>query len=124
MVQDNFLQVEEFVNDTSETAYEKLVNQLLASPKYGNIAIQKLIEKMLRLGSAQHNLEAKIFGGAAVIGNRQNPFNIGKKNCNIALKMLDEANIPITAQSIGGANGRKLKFNTSTGIVLMKQVKK
>jgi len=39
----------------------------LASPKYGNIAIEKLIERMLYLGSRKANLQAKIFGGGEVI---------------------------------------------------------
>ena len=33
----------------------------LASPKYGNIAIEKLIERMLYLGSRKSNLQAKIW---------------------------------------------------------------
>ena len=35
----------------------------LATPKYGNIAIEKLLSRMLRLGCRKENLVAKIFGG-------------------------------------------------------------
>ena len=96
----------------------------LASPKYGNIAIQKLIEKMLRLGSEQSSLKAKVFGGAAVIGNHCNSFNIGGRNSDIALKMLHDADIPVIAKNIGGYQGRKLIFFTQTGVVMMKKVQK
>ena len=34
----------------------------LASPRFGNIAIIKLIEKMLAHGADRHNLQAKVFG--------------------------------------------------------------
>ena len=37
----------------------------LASPKYGNIAIEKLYENMLQTGSEHKNLIAKVFGGGA-----------------------------------------------------------
>src|SRR5258708_2971389 len=40
----------------------------LASPKYGNIANDKLFERMLRLGSSKQNLVAKVFGGSNQIG--------------------------------------------------------
>jgi len=96
----------------------------LASPKYGNIAIQKLIEKMMRMGSRQTDLEAKLFGGASVIGDHETVFNIGEKNCKIAINLLGKEDIPIVARSIGGNQGRKLKFNTHTGVVLMKKVQK
>ncbi|RKY82639.1 chemotaxis protein CheD [candidate division KSB1 bacterium] len=96
----------------------------LASPKFGNIAIQKLFEKMLKMGSRQSDLQAKIFGGASVIGNSQNLFQIGERNCEIAFSMLKELNIPIIASDVGGNHGRKIKFNTETGIVLMKYVNK
>ena len=35
----------------------------LASPKFGNIATEKLIEKMQRNGSSLKNIVAKVFGG-------------------------------------------------------------
>src|SRR5688572_13771956 len=37
----------------------------MPSPKYGDIAIERLIDKMLFLGSQKKNLVAKIFGGAS-----------------------------------------------------------
>ncbi|MBQ9214547.1 MAG: chemotaxis protein CheD, partial [Bacteroidales bacterium] len=38
----------------------------LDSPKYCNIAIERLDEKMLQLASKQSNLVAKVFGGGEV----------------------------------------------------------
>ena len=35
----------------------------LASPKYANIALPKLLEKMIELGCRRQNLRAKLFGG-------------------------------------------------------------
>ncbi len=39
----------------------------LATPRYGNIAIPKLIEKMLSLGCTKNSLRAKVFGGGNIL---------------------------------------------------------
>jgi chemotaxis protein CheD len=96
----------------------------LASPKYGNIAIQKLLDKMLALGSEKKNIQAKVFGGGEVVETKSNLFRIGERNIEIALKMLQEQKIHITAKSVGGTLGRKIRFNTETGVVLMKLIQK
>ena len=97
--------------------------QGLASPKYGNIAIEKLIDKLISMGCNKMNLKAKIFGGGEVIESNIQSFNIGKKNIVIAFDMLRELKIPIVAQSVGGNFGRKIIFNTYTGEVIHRFVK-
>jgi chemotaxis protein CheD len=92
----------------------------LPTPKFGNIALEKLIEKMLQLGSNQSNLVAKVFGGANQLERGKSIFNVGKKNIILAFDLLKEADISIVNHHIGGEKGRKLKFSTHTGEVLMK----
>jgi chemotaxis protein CheD len=94
----------------------------LSTPKYGNVATQKLIEKMLSLGSDPQHLVAKVFGGAQQLEKGKSIFNIGERNVSLALYMLKEANIPIVSINTQGDRGRKLKFSTHTGEVLMKFV--
>lgn len=96
----------------------------LASPKYGNIAVEKLIVRMLSLGSQKQNLKAKVFGGGAVIGRSSGNFAIGERNIVLATDMLAEERIPLISSSVGGYNGRHLKFYTETGVALVKRVKK
>ena len=91
--------------------------QGLASPKYGNIAIVKLIDKMKSFGSRSENLTAKIFGGGEVIQAHSIHYNIGQRNIDLARSMLAELNIPIIASNTGGKAGRKILFNTQTGEV-------
>jgi chemotaxis protein CheD len=89
----------------------------LASPKYGNIATEKLVEKMLRNGATIQNMVAKIFGGA----NQMNTsLRIGDQNIEIARKTLANYGIKIIAENVGGDVGRKLRYNTGTGQVMMK----
>jgi chemotaxis protein CheD len=96
----------------------------LASPKYGNIAIEKLIEKMISFGSKKENFKAKIFGGGDIFKSRLNHFNIGEKNIWIAQSYLKEQNIPIISSSTGGDTGRKIIFDTFNGEVKQRYVKK
>jgi len=94
----------------------------LATPKYGNIAIIKLIEKMKLLGAELKNIDAKIFGGAAIIGERTSGNSVGEKNVLIAQDILQKFKIPIIATSIHGYRGRKILFLTHNGSVYMKYV--
>ncbi|OFX21205.1 MAG: chemotaxis protein CheD [Bacteroidetes bacterium GWA2_31_9] len=89
----------------------------LASPKYGNIAVEKLVEKMLDLGCKKVNLKAKVFGGGDVINNDSNMFHIGERNIELAKDMLLDLSIPILSSSLGGRNGRKIIFQTDNGVV-------
>lgn len=94
----------------------------LPSPKYGNIAIPKLIEKMILNGCRRSNLIAKIFGGAAVLNSSSGLMGVGDRNIALAKDMLRMEGIEIVAASVGDTFGRKIIFNTLTGEVLMKKV--
>lgn len=98
--------------------------QGLASPKYGNIAIERLVEKMQSLGCNKKNLIAKVFGGGEVLESNIQQFFIGERNIKIALEMLDELNVPVMGKSVGGKLGRKILFNTETGEVRQKFIQK
>jgi chemotaxis protein CheD len=98
--------------------------QGLASPKYGNIAIERLVEKMLSMGCLKNNLQAKIFGGGEVIQTSVTQFNIGARNIKLAIEMLEELKIPIIGQSVGGKLGRKILYNTETFEIKQKFIQK
>lgn len=91
----------------------------LESPKYGNIAIEMLLQKLLDIGAQRSCLVAKMFGGASQYHSSA-ILNVGERNILVAQTMLDKLRIPIIAKSMGGSRGRKIIFNTGTGNVLMK----
>jgi chemotaxis protein CheD len=93
----------------------------LASPRFGNIANEKLIQQVLQLGSAKSDLVAKVFGGA---NQTTRYYNIGSRNVEIAFEMLERMNIPVLGKSVEGEVGRKIVFDTMTGEVKMKFVQK
>ena len=92
----------------------------LQSPKFGNIAIPKLIESMLERGVNIKNMEAKIFGGASMNISASSNMMIGEKNILVAREILKEYRIPIVAEDVGRENGRKIQFNLQNAKVLLK----
>lgn len=94
----------------------------LPSPKYGNIAITKLIEKMINFGSRKNNLKAKVFGGATVLQSTNGILNVSHRNITLAKDMLQEEKIPIITSDLGGNLGRKIIFSTESGKVLLKKI--
>lgn len=95
----------------------------IQSPKYGNIAIHRLVEGMLKCGCRLENLEAKIFGGGNVIYSVSNDsIMVGKKNILVAIEVLEEYRIPVTAQDVGGVHGRHIVLQSETGKVLLNYI--
>ena len=99
----------------------------LASPKYGNIAIEKLVEKMTLMGSVKSDLVAKVFGGGELldgINGKPSTTKIGERNIEIAKLMLKQYDIPVVSSCVGGKRGRKILFFTDTGEVRHKYLEK
>ena len=96
--------------------------QGLASPKYGSIAIPKMIEKMLELGSSKRRLQAKIFGGGEVLKVTSAAMNIGDRNIFLAQDILEKSGIPIVGSDVGGKTGRKIVYDIRTGSVYVKKL--
>lgn len=90
------------------------------NPNRGITSIPVLINSMLNRKSKIENLEAKVFGGCNSLYRENNMFRIGERNAAIALEILKEYNIHVSAKHLGGMYGRKIVFNTSTGKVRMR----
>lgn len=93
----------------------------LATPKYGNIAIRQLVEKVVVKGAERSNLQAKIFGGAAMWSHSDGLFAIGLRNIELAQQQLKALQIPVAAADVGGTLSRKIFFNTGDGSVLLRR---
>lgn len=100
-------------------------NDGLASPKYGNIAIDKLVEAMEAVGCQRRDMVAKIFGGASP-NNFDSSKNllVGEKNIQIAHHLLNEYRIKIVASDLGGTRGRKIALESHSGRIILKYVQK
>lgn len=91
----------------------------LATPKYGNIAMERLLDKLLSIGCRREHLIAKVFGGANLTGSGLEVFMIGDRNITLAFEMLEEFRIKVAANDVGGRVGRKVVMNTATGLILV-----
>lgn len=94
----------------------------LPTPKYGNIAIDRLVEKVLLAGARREDLVAKVFGGARVLGSHSDTFNIGAQNSQVARELLEKAGVPILASDLEGTCGLRVLFHTGTGVVLVRRI--
>jgi two-component system chemotaxis response regulator CheB len=92
--------------------------------KYGDYATEKLISSMLKIDADKTNLEASVYGGAAVVGHLNSGFEIGQRNADIALGILKEQNIKVVRKQLGGENGVKIFFDNQTGSVETKLIQK
>lgn len=96
----------------------------LPSPKYGNVAIPMLVEKMLSIGSRKEDLVVKYFGGGMVLESSNEVLNIGERNITLAKDILKTEKIPIVSHDAGGNTGRKIIFHTGSGDVFVKRLRK
>ncbi|HEY8269748.1 MAG TPA: chemotaxis protein CheB [Pseudobdellovibrionaceae bacterium] len=90
----------------------------VGNPRYGSVAIEMLIEEMLRLGASLSHLQAKVYGGGNVIAVSILGESIGQRNIEMAEQMLKNRGIRIVEKNVGGESGRTLKLNTNTFEVL------
>ena len=91
------------------------------SPRFGNVAMRRLLDGVLALGAKRHDLEAKLFGGACVLDAfRANDDHLGAKNVAVARSLLAAERIPVRAEDVGGRRGRKLVFRVDDGSAFVK----
>jgi chemotaxis protein CheD len=93
-----------------------------ASARYGAYAMEVMINQVLKQGAKRENLEAKLFGGGAVIKN-MNAMNVGDENAKFALDYLKKEGIKVVAQDLLGDLPRKIYYFPNTGKVLVKKLR-
>jgi chemotaxis protein CheD len=92
------------------------------SPRFGKVAVPQLVDAVVREGAARTALVAKVFGGASVIGAFRGSRNLGEENAELALRLLEEARIPVLDHDVGGARGRKVVFIVDQGTAWVRQL--
>jgi chemotaxis protein CheD len=91
--------------------------------RYGNTAMQRLLEAVVERGASIRRLLAKIVGGASVIEGFSGPRqSIGEQNVLVAREFLRRHDITISGEQTGGRLGRKLLFHTGTGSAFVKEI--
>jgi chemotaxis protein CheD len=92
-----------------------------ASMRYGTFAMEILINDLLKAGARRENLEAKVFGGGAVLRGFT-AMNVGERNAAFVLQFLKTERIPVLAEDLNDIHPRKVYFFPKTGKVLVKKL--
>jgi chemotaxis protein CheD len=85
------------------------------STRYGNFAMEKLLNEMLKAGCARNRLEIKLFGGGNVIESNN---AIGSDNADFALRYLEAEGLRCAAQDLKGQQPRRIHYFPATGRVV------
>ena len=87
----------------------------LQSTRFGNFAMEKLINELMKAGCSRNSLEIKVFGG----GNVTDTANqIGTENSQFILRYLESEGLRYTVQDLGGQLPRRIHYYPETGRVI------
>jgi chemotaxis protein CheD len=91
------------------------------SGRYGSFAMELLINEMMKRGASKARMEAKIFGGGAVISG-MNSLNVGERNTNFVIDYLKLERIPIVSKDVMDVYPRKVCFLPASGKAMVKRL--
>lgn len=89
--------------------------------RYGSFAMELLINEMLKRGASRLSLEAKVFGGGAVLGG-MTTMNVGERNTRFVLDYLKTERIPVISQDVLDIYPRKVAFFPASGRAMVKRL--
>jgi chemotaxis protein CheD len=98
-----------FLQDRPRTASDDDIG------KYGNTATEYIINTLMKADPVVSHYFAQVFGGAGVLKGITVSEDIGRKNIEVALEVLNAAQIRVINKETGGTRGRRIKFDTATG---------
>ena len=89
--------------------------------KYVDTCIVNMIDDIISRGVLRYTLKAKIVGGAQMFSYLpRETFDIGKRNTEIARKVLQQEGIPVVSEDTGGNQGRNVVFDLETFDITIK----
>lgn len=89
--------------------------------RYGSYAMELLINNLLARGASRSSLEAKVFGGGAVIPAMAS-LNVGERNTQFVLDYLQLERIPVVSKDVLDRCARKVCLLASSGKALVKRL--
>jgi chemotaxis protein CheD len=94
-----------------------------SSARCGLPAMRKLIDSLLGCGARMDRLEAKVFGGASILGTSALAAGrLGARNVQLAYDVLRQEGIPVVASDIEGQRGRKIIYHTHDGAAWVRRL--
>lgn len=90
--------------------------------RYGTHAMDVLVQELVKAGARRDRLQAKVFGGAAVLPNMPS-LNVGDRNGEFVLRYLHEQKINLYAQDLGGVHARRVALLAESGRVVVRKLR-
>ncbi|MDH5471411.1 MAG: chemoreceptor glutamine deamidase CheD [Gammaproteobacteria bacterium] len=97
------------------------VTSISDAARYGNFAMEHLINDIMHNGGQRKNMEFKLFGGGKVMAIG---MDVGQKNIDFVLEYMSTEGFYIAAQDLGDIYPRKVNYFPKTGKVKMKKLKR
>ena len=91
------------------------------SGRYGSYAMELLINEMLKMGASRSSMEAKVFGGGAVISGMSS-LNVGERNTTFVLDYLKTERITVVSKDVLDIYPRKVCFLPASGKAMVKRL--
>lgn len=98
------------------------VASLSNAGRYGNFAMEKMINEILKNGGTRNNLEVKIFGGGRVLQNMQS-LDVGNRNINFVREYIQTEQLKLIGEDVGDVFPRKVIYFPLTGKVKVKKLR-
>jgi chemotaxis protein CheD len=87
----------------------------LQSARFGNFAMEKLINELIKAGASRDRMEIKVFGGGNVIDAST---AVGSDNAQFVLRYLEAEGLRCSAEDLGGSHPRRIHYYPATGRVV------
>ena len=92
--------------------------------RYVDTSILYMLGMLEKRGIRGSELEISLLGGSDMLEcTRGNSDTVGRKNIETALRILKGRNLEVRGSDVGGSMGRKVRFSTATGRVLLRRIK-
>jgi chemotaxis protein CheD len=88
--------------------------------RYGNYAMEHLVNEILKNGGMRKNLEIKVFGGGKIISQMT---DIGDKNIRFVLDYIKTEGLNLLNQDLGDLYPRKVQYHPQSGKVRIKKLR-
>jgi len=89
--------------------------------RYGSFAMELLINEMMKMGASRMTMEAKVFGGGAVI-NGMSSINVGERNTTFVMDYLKLEKIPVVSKDVLEIYPRKVCYLPASGKAMVKRL--
>lgn len=88
--------------------------------KFADSGTELLVEEMRGVGASVDQMEAKLAGGSDMLDFSEGGSGIGDRNVTEVRRTLEEYDIPVTGEDVGGDHGRSLRLEGETGDLVVK----